>query len=116
MSMTERYSIEADLKDGTTVTLEFEAEFEVVDRGIGGYEYWGARGVDIDLCTEVTSVEVTAVLNDKDECIWNELSKEDRQRLEEIAEEHAQDFAPEPDNYCDDGYDPRDYDPPEREW
>lgn len=117
MSMTERYSIEVELGDGRPATLEFEAEFEVVDRGIGVYEYWGSIGRDIDLCTEVKSVEVTAVLNEKDECVWNELSKEDRQRLEEIAEEHAQEFAPDPDSYCDDGYDPSDYDrPDEREW
>lgn len=39
--------------------IEVAADFEAswVDNGIGGYEFWGARGVHHDWCWEVDNVE-----------------------------------------------------------
>ena len=32
--------------DGLTYSVACELELEVVDEGIGGYEYWGSKGTD----------------------------------------------------------------------
>ena len=33
-----------------------EVEYEVVDCGIGAYDFWGYKGVDTHLCVEVTDI------------------------------------------------------------
>jgi hypothetical protein len=47
--------LEEDLVELIADVISETAQLDVrwVDEGIGGYEYWGARGVDVNWCTEV---------------------------------------------------------------
>ena len=56
---------------------EVEVEFAWVDNGIGPYEFWGARGNDVDFSAEVESVtldgrDITGTLDDSVLSAWAE--------------------------------------------
>lgn len=110
--MTKESELEYTLASGKVVTVRYEAEYSVVDNGIGAYEYWGALGRDVQLDTECDDSNVTFVEDEDGECIWNTLSKEEQQAIEQAAYDHACENCPEVEECSDDGYyeDPRDWD------
>jgi len=67
--------------DDTLYVIEGSYEAEWVDNGIGGYEYWGARGVHHDWCYELESYEYL-IYNDEGDDITESLSKELRSRID----------------------------------
>lgn len=101
--MTTEHEIEYTLADGRVVCVRFEAEYSVVDNGIGAYEYWGARGVDKQLDTECDDVFVTEVVDENDDPV--SISKEETKAIEQAAYDYAIENCPEVEDCVDDGYD-----------
>lgn len=97
--------MEYTLADGRVVTVRYEAEYIVVDNGIGSYEYWGARGRDVQLETECERCDVTAVEDEDGKCILSTLSKKERDAVEQAAIDHANENCPDVDSCIDHGYD-----------
>ena len=74
------------------IELNAEYEGEWVDEGIGGYEYWGCRGVDHNWCFEVSEI---AALDENGKDWWDELTEEEQNELTKYCEEDGK-------SYCDD--------------
>lgn len=53
------------LSDGREVTVTINIDAQLVDNGIGGYEFWGSRGTHSDWCWEcnVASVEASEAVD-----------------------------------------------------
>jgi hypothetical protein len=69
--------------------VEIQAELEIVDHGIGHYEFWGAPGFDSQLGPEVQSMEITYITKwdedgEKQEIKFTDLTQELREALEAI--------------------------------
>lgn len=107
--MTTEHEIEYTLADGRVVCVRFEAEYNVVDNGIGAYEYWGAKGRDVRLEHECEDIFINDIVDENDESV--EVSKEETKAIEQKAYDYACENSPEYDG-SDDGYydDPRDWD------
>lgn len=102
---------EYTLASGESVTVFYEAEYTLVDNGIGHYEFWGARGRDVQLDTECEDATVTTVENEAGEDIYDTLSDDERKALKQAAYDHANDHCPSVDEYESDYEDNR----PERD-
>lgn len=101
--MTKEYEIEYTLADGRSVTILFGAEYNVVDNGIGAYEYWGARGVDKQLDTECDDAWVNDIVDENGDSV--SVSDEEKKAIKDAAYEYACENCPEVDECVDDGYD-----------
>lgn len=101
--MNENYEIEYTTKDNVVLTIAFSAEFEVEDRGIGAYEYWGAKCNDVDLVNVCCDIVVGSAINEDGEDIYESLPDSEKKRINEYAEEHANENAPEADGCSDFG-------------
>ena len=110
--MNHTNELEYTLANGQIVTIHYEAEYEVVDDGIGTYEYWGARGNDIQLNNECQDISVISVDNEEGDDIHDGLSILEKKMVKQAAFDHAEKNAPEVED-CNDEPDPddqRDYD------
>lgn len=113
MSVTKEYEIPYTLNAGLDVTIRFEAEYIVVDNGIGHYEYWGARGYDRQLDTECDNVYGIEILTEDGEPVT--VSPAENKAIKQAAYDYASENCPEVSECVDDGDydedppDPRDY-------
>lgn len=102
--MTKDGEFEYTLASGETVTIFYEATYEIVDNGIGVYEYWGAKGIDRQLELECEDADVISVDNEDGENIYETLSPEEKKAVNQAAYDYAIDNPPDWDE-VDDGYD-----------
>lgn len=92
------------VEDAEEIEIDLDVEFdgEWVDEGIGGYEYWGIRGNDVQWCYEVEDIE-SAI--DKDKKDWkDDLTSEELADIIAACEDYGADHSAD----ADDGYDPDD--------
>lgn len=99
--MRKENELEYTLANGQGVTIHYEATYEVVDNGIGAYEYWGSKEVDIQLDTECSDCSLISVDDENDEDIYDTLSPEEKKAVEQAASEHAEENRPELEQFCD---------------
>lgn len=88
--MNHTNELEYTLANGQVVTIHYEAEYEVVDDGIGSYEYWGARGNDIQLNNECQDISVISVDNEDGDDIHDGLSILEKKMVKQAAFDHAE--------------------------
>jgi hypothetical protein len=81
-------------KDGTSYEVEFTADYELEDVGIGPYEFWGAKCNDKQLIYVVDHVSVESIQDDE----GNDVDATDalEKAIYESAEEYANENAPDP--------------------
>lgn len=112
MAFTREGSTEYTLANGETVTLIYEAQYTLVDNGIGAYEYWGARCVDVDINAECEDADIISVDNEAGEDIYHTLSDKEKKDVAQAAFDHASENCPDVDDvkndYEDGRPDPRD--------
>lgn len=85
-----------------TYTVKATITFKFEDHGIGPYEYWGARGNDVDIRAEVDEIDITEVVDEE----GNELSGAEIDNIkklllpaiEEKGDRIAADLEPEPED------------------
>ena len=97
--------------DDKTYVVDFEAEFSVEDVGIGPYEYWGARGNDVqwEYVLEDVTIEAVALRTEADDILL-EPDAELLKRIESAANSYAEDNPPQYDGCGQDRYDGYDED------
>jgi hypothetical protein len=72
--------------DSKQYTVHGTLEAQVIDDGIGSYEYWGSKGVDRNYCYELEDYEIDGVEDeDGKEIADNELIK----RIAEVYQDKA---------------------------
>lgn len=70
--------------DSKTYTVHGTLEAQVVDDGIGHFEYWGSHGVDHNYCYDLEDYEIDGVEDDN----GNEVT--DKQLIKRIAEAYEE--------------------------
>lgn len=109
--MRKESELEYTLANGESVTVFYEATYEIVDNGIGVYEYWGSRCVDKQLDSECEDANIISVDNDAGEDIYETLSPEEKKAVAQAAYDHASENCPPVESVQDDYEDGR----PERD-
>lgn len=84
---------------GNDIEVEFEVEFDIVDSGIGGYEFGSVHSVHHDIGLEIENINACVIRNNKSRKI--DASKAKTFDAEKIVrkelEENLEKYLPEPD-------------------
>lgn len=86
--------IEYEIEGIGIVMLNFSANFEAEDVGIGPYEYWGARCRDVHWVNTCTEVYDIYAIDENGDDIFDVLDKSVKARIESFCEEYANEHAP----------------------
>lgn len=93
--MTKDYNgLEFKTKDGNILLINATAVFGTEDIGIGPYEYWGAKCHDSQVVAVCEDIEGVEAIDDNGKDIYDTLSKDEKDSINEMVEEYANDHAP----------------------
>lgn len=95
MSKSDNYAFEHTCTNGKTYQIEFEADFEKEDVGIGRYEYWGSTGNDVQIIYTCEHISIAAVTDEKEKDVTDKLSKKIQDEIDDACFQYANENAPE---------------------